>query len=302
MRIWPNHWVVVLAGIGLAVPHVASAAPTLGFREDFPAANLTGTWSSQAITGNPGTGGLGGLNDGYLLVARTFPAQLGAVSFGPEYNGDWRAPGITQVRLWLTDANTDEPLEIHLATGNSANFWQYNVGFLPPSGSWAEFVVDLTDETNWTRIIGLSGTLSEALQAVDRVLIRHDNAPYTHPPDVLQGDFGIDHIVLTDGLVGVADLAHGRSRPIELGAPFPNPSRGPVTFSLVSADASPIRLEVVDVSGRHIRGVELPPAAGPRLWMWDGRDDRGTDVAPGSYRVRAWGASSGTSRSLVRVR
>lgn len=292
----------VVAGL-FAAAASAVAQPVLGFREDFPAVSGTGTWAGGAITSNPGTGGLGGINDGYLDVSRDFVASLGTVSFGSEYQGDWTTTGITQIRVWLTDPGADQALEIHLGIGNMENFWQYNAGWLPPSGAWAEYVADLSSSANWTRIIGTTGmTFTQALQFADRLHLRHDNFPYTKAPDGVLGDFGMDHIVLTNGTAGVDEGGPRDGSPIDLAPPFPNPSRGPVTLSIAQREAGPVRIEVVDVGGRRVRAAELPSAgAGPRLWLWDGRDGRGARVAPGAYRVRATGPSGGTSRSLVRI-
>src|SRR5204863_8788804 len=110
--------------------------------------------------------GVGGVGDGYLLLSSTNVTHFGKQSSGPEYAGNWSAIGITQVRVWLNDVNAADPLEIHFATGHGdfttgpQNFWQYNVGFIPPSNKWAEFVVDLTS-ANWTQIFG-PGTFADA--------------------------------------------------------------------------------------------------------------------------------------------
>ena len=293
---------LLFVAAGLLTAASAVAQPTLGFREEFPAMNGTGTWAGGAITSNPGTGGLGGINDGYLVVSRDAAASLGTVSFGSEYQGDWTTTGITQIRVWLTDHGVDQQLEIHIGIGNMGNFWQYNPGWLPPSGAWAEYVADLSSSAGWTRIIGTTGTFIQALQGADRLHLRHDTAPYIQQPNALLGDFGMDHVVLTNGTVGIDGGGPRAGSPIDLAPPFPNPSRGPVTLSIAQREAGPVRIEVVDVGGRRVRAAELPPAsAGPRLWLWDGRDDRGARVAPGAYRVRATGPSGGTSRSLVRI-
>ncbi len=280
----------------------AAAAPTLGFREDFPAVAGVGTWSGGAIYSNPGSGGLGGINDGYLVVSRDVLAQLGTFSQDTMYVGNFSAAGITQIRMWLMDTGADEALNIHVSIGNVGNFWQHNPGWQPPLGQWAEFVADLTNAGNWTRIIGTSGTFAQALQSVDRLHIRHDLPPFAQQPKLLLGDFGVDRILLTNGLVGVEDFAPRTGQPVELAPPFPNPSRGPVTLSIAQRHQGRVRIEVLDVGGRRVRVAELPEAkAGPRLWLWDGRDDRGARVAPGAYRVRAIGPSGGMSRALVRI-
>ena len=64
----------------LACPLSASAAPTLGFVENFPGTSI-GTWFGGASYTNPGTGGVD--NDGYLRITRTgFAGQLATRSDG----------------------------------------------------------------------------------------------------------------------------------------------------------------------------------------------------------------------------
>jgi hypothetical protein len=293
---------------GLALTTLAGpvgADPTLGFVEYWPGTS-TEFWSSQAINTNPGTGGLFGAGDGYLRVSTVGAAttHLGSASFAPEYDGDWQAAGVTRVRLWLNDVGADDPLEIHFAIGNGFNFWQYNPAFLPPHGQWAEFVVDLTNAAAWTRIIGF-GTFDAALQTVNRILVRHDNAPFMQTPDGLVGDFGIDRLLLTNasGIVGVPDARPAVAQALRLEAPTPNPSRGAVTFALQVPDGSPVRIEIVDAGGRLVRRAELAAGApGARSWVWDGRDDAGRVTPAGYYQVRAVGRAGGMSRGLVRVR
>ena len=201
------------------------------------------------------------------------------------------------------------PLEIHFSLGRAplfpdpGNFWQYNVGFIPPPNQWKEFVVDLSSPVDWTQIIG-SGSFANALTTVNRVHVRHDQAPFLQAPDPIAGDFGMDHLLLTNGVVGVEPgrgVAVGR--PVQLARPAPNPSRGSVTFALESFESGPVHLQIVDAGGRLVRQAELPEGgAGARIWSWDGADDHGRRVAPGYYRIRAWGAAGGTSRPFIRVR
>jgi hypothetical protein len=279
----------------------AAAAPTIGFVERFPGTSLQG-WAGGAVESNPGTGGLAGAGDGFLRfqTPNGFQHNLGVRSSGTEYLGNWTAAGIKQVRLWLRDVDQDDALEIHFSVGGLANLWQYNVEFLPPTSQWAQFVVDLTSPANWTQIVG-TGTFASALAAVEVVHVRHDNAPYVQQPDPLDGDVGLDQILLTDGLAGVPQPASA-ARALELAPPAPNPSRGSVTLALESFDDGPARIEIVDAAGRLVRRHEHAAGApGLRTWTWDGRDAAGRLAPPGWYRVRAIGAAGGTSRSLVRV-
>ena len=284
----------------------ANAAPTLGHIEHFPGTSI-GTWSNiSTALSNPGTGGVNGAGDGYLVITSATPTNLGAMSTGSEYAGNWTAAGIDRVTLWLNDIGADDPLEIHFAIGDaregSGNFWQYNVGFIPPLHSWAQFTVDLRSSSAFTQIINTTGgTFDAALANVTHILVRHDLAPYVKNPNTLAGDYGVDEIMLTTGTTGVDLPAAGALQPVQLAPPRPNPSRGPVALTLDSNGAEPIRIEIVDVTGRAIRHATLEAAPGPRIWTWDGADDSGVRAAAGYYRVRAYSASGGTSRPLVRL-
>ena len=285
----------------LAAPG-AIAAPTLGFVETFPGTSLSG-WDGGAAEVNPGTGGTGGATDGYLRFSTPNGTvhNLGADSGGLEYVGNWSAAGITQVRLWLNDVGTDDPLEMHFVIGKAfTNVWQCNLAFLPPLHQWAEFVVDLSSSANWTQTQGI-GTFAQALQDVDRVHIRHDKPPFVQGPDPLDGDVGLDHVLLTNGNVGVEPIAQV-PRALALAAPAPNPSRGDVTFSLETFEAGTVRLEVVDAAGRLVRHTQLASAGPGTLgWTWDGDRDDGRPTPAGFYTVRAIGRAGGVSRGLVRI-
>jgi hypothetical protein len=291
-----------LALLSAAGPAFAGA--TLGFIERFPGTS-TNSWTGGSQISNPGTGGVDGAGDGYILIS-TLPVagKLGAYSDGPWYAGDWTAAGITQVQLWLNDVNAPQPLEIHFSLGNSAlgNFWQYNVGFVPVNNVWTQFTVDLTNATNFTKINTGTGTFAQALAAVDKIHVRHDLAPFTtQAPNTIAGDFGLDDVLLTDGTASVGPRP-GAASPLKLAPPAPNPSRGPVALRM-DVPGGAVHIQIVDVTGRILRHAELPDAgAGPRIWMWDGADDAGRAVAPGAYRARAVGPTGGMSQPLIRIR
>jgi len=268
----------VLLVAALSWAAAAAAAPTLGFIEDWPGTS-TSSWglTGGSATSNPGTGGVGGVGDGFLLVSNQIAAPLGTFSSGSEYVGDWVAAGITHVIVFLNDVGNADPLEIHFSIGVEAavgrNFWQYNVGFIPPLHAWREFDVNLTSAANFTQIHG-TGTFASALTAVDRIHLRHDpNPPAINiQPDPIAADFGIDRLVLSNVPAGVTPGSRvATARPVQLARPWPNPSRGGVELALEAFESGPV----------HLRGRMVPP---------------------GSYRARAWGGSGGTSRPLVRIR
>jgi hypothetical protein len=311
----PHHrsLAVFVIAVLLAAPALralpATADPVPGFTEHWPFFSGDG-WGGSDFYTNPGTGGVLGASDGFLTIttpgpAPSFKTNLGAMSGGPEYMGNWIAAGIVQVKFWLQDVGNPDPLEVHFCIGNDTNFWQYNTGFIPPAGSWSQFTVDLTSAANWTQIInhlGAGGTYDSALKTVDRVLIRHDHAPFTQNPDTIRADLGVDELMLVGGSTGVPGGGPAVARPVDLAAPWPNPSRGPVTFAFQSFDRSPVQIVIVDAAGREVRRARIESGmAGPQVWTWDGLTDRGGPAPSGYFRVRAFSAAGGTSRPLVHI-
>lgn len=178
-----------------AAPAVSTAQPTPGFIETFPGTSVQG-FSGGSQYANPGTGGFQGAGDGYLRVTTPALSNWGAHSaLNPNFAGDYAAAGITSIAFRANDVGTDEQFELHLAIGNTGNFWQYDTGFAPPNGSWGLHTVPLSGPAGWTQIVG-TGTFADALQNADRILIRHDVAPYVSNPNPIRGDAGIDHIHL----------------------------------------------------------------------------------------------------------
>ncbi len=207
-----------IAAIGCAALAPAPALAVVdGFVEDF--ASGTAGWSSQISNTNPGSGGVGGAGDGFLRLDLATPFAFGSAGRGPNYTGDYLAAGITAIELSLNDVDSDQEFEIHVAIGNPANFWQFNTPFVPPEESWGDFVVDLTDASGWTQLSG-TDTLENALRSADRLLVRHDPAPFAavgQMPDPIAGEMGIDRIRFVPGpsvigMLGAASLGALRRR------------------------------------------------------------------------------------------
>ncbi|NOT34842.1 MAG: hypothetical protein HOP12_11825 [Candidatus Eisenbacteria bacterium] len=294
---------VALASSSL-VP-LALSAPTVGFQETWNNGLLNGwTGGFELEYTNPGSGGVGG--SGYLRVnAPPPPKNVGTRSNGAEYFGSWSRPGITSVRMSLSDLGTSDAFLLHLSVGSNASLFQHNVGFVPPVSGWAEYVVDLTQPGDFTQIITPPGgaTLAQALDTVQVVLIRHDLAPYVMSPNTAFGDFGVDNLQLVGSGVSVDPVRRPptTNRPVELAPPAPNPARGRVTLHFTSPVTADVTIRIVDAAGRLVRRELIRGASGSRQWVWDGRDDHGTRAPAGVYRAIAASPMGGMSRSFVRI-
>ena len=68
--------------------------------------------------------------------------------------------------------------------------------------------------------------------------------------------------------------------------------------------SSPVTLEVYDLGGRRVRGLEEEPMkpAGRYQTVWDGRSDTGAHVTAGIYFFRLRAGNRVASRKVVLVR
>jgi len=198
--------------VALVAFAAASGAPAaeLGFTTDFNSGTTEGWGGGSEVYEPLPSGGVGGSDDGYLRVGNeTFPGFLGVRSLEPEYTGNLLADGVTGFSFWLRDVGPNDNTEIHVGVGTALiNFWIYTIGFQPPDDGWTEYTVDITSSANWVRIHG-SGTFANALQNSDRLLFRHDVAPFGPNPPAIQADFGIDRIKVLPEPGGLGLLALG---------------------------------------------------------------------------------------------
>jgi len=85
--------------------------------------------------------------------------------------------------------------------------------------------------------------------------------------------------------------------------PWPNPANPATAVALVINDPGHWRLNVYDLAGRRVATLhdgEL--TAGQHTWRWQGRDQRGQQVASGNYLVRATSRGQQLVRGLTVVR
>ncbi len=120
----------------------------------------------------------------------------------------------------------------------------------------------------------------------------------TDPLDVGLPPF--DLVIVGDAVTGVGNT------PTELGltlrmASKPGGSETLIAFTLPGGGSA--RLDIYDVSGRHVRELERGPLGeGEHVAPWDGLDSHGRPVASGVYfvRVEAGGASATAKVMLLR--
>jgi hypothetical protein len=188
--------VLAVLVVALLPAGIARALPVLGHVDDFKAAGVAG-WGGGTPASNPGSGGVDGDGDGYLLLSNAFAGNFGTKSGTTAYMGDFTAAGINLISFYLNDVQTPQSFSLRLLIvgGFPETTWQYNTGFAPPNNQWQRYSVSLTDETQWTRIIGTL-PFAQVLSSVTRIHFRHDLPPYAQFPDAIAGTLGIDNIEL----------------------------------------------------------------------------------------------------------
>ena len=83
----------------------------------------------------------------------------------------------------------------------------------------------------------------------------------------------------------------------------PNPFRDDARLTLSLPSPASLEVEVLDVTGRHVRTLAHGmSAAGPRTLRWDGRDETGRTLPAGLYLVRARTPEFTRVTRLARVR
>lgn len=95
-----------------------------------------------------------------------------------------------------------------------------------------------------------------------------------------------------DGPIGDASIAVS-----------PNPARGACSVRFTQRESGLARVSVLDPQGRTVRRLpQVWSPAGSHTLGWDGRDDAGAPVNPGTYfmRVLSGGRTSSASVTIIR--
>lgn len=89
---------------------------------------------------------------------------------------------------------------------------------------------------------------------------------------------------------------------LQLGAPVPNPFRVGLRLDFALPAEGDVVAEVFDVHGRCVWQRSMAGAgAGAHSWVWDGRTDRGAQLAAGVYFVRIESGGQAVRRKVVRL-
>jgi len=114
------------------------------------------------------------------------------------------------------------------------------------------------------------------------------------------GEVGQDGSITLHG--GVTIVVGGAAVPVRafLAPAAPNPFNPSTRLEFGIVTAGPMRLDVFDARGRHVRTLAQEAATpGIRRMTWDGRDDAGKGVASGVYVARLQTAGTTQTRRMT---
>jgi hypothetical protein len=115
---------------------------------------------------------------------------------------------------------------------------------------------------------------------------------------------GLEHVLdlpLEQGSVTAIDPSPRRTTLVLRAAP--NPFNPITTLFFELSEPALMRLQIFQIDGRHVTTlVDGPRRAGPQRVTWRGHDDRGVDVASGTYLARLQVAGTTRTQKLVLLR
>ena len=177
-------------------------AVDVGHVDDFTNADDLADFSGGSFLSNPGTGGVGGDDDGFLRVENLFNGHFGTRSASAPYIGDWNDSGAQGISFWIKNLGTTH-LEMHLGIGSSFTWFQHNTGHVA-TPEWTKVIVTFDNPPEGTPTQG-SGSFSSNLDFCDRINIRHDLPPFVQSPNNTTGVLGIDRIKILGPCPGDAN-------------------------------------------------------------------------------------------------
>jgi hypothetical protein len=129
----------------------------------------------------------------------------------------------------------------------------------------------------------------------DRELLRiESDSPILSAPRIVEAEINEGRIPIT---TSNTPTAFGLSQNV------PNPFNPRTVIRFGVPEASPVRLAVYDINGRHVRTlVDGPTEAGHHAVVWNGADALGREVATGVYMYRLTGTEGSLVRRMLLVR
>ena len=124
----------------------------------------------------------------------------------------------------------------------------------------------------------------------NQVVLRlfRNNQEYLLKPELQNNSkniFGKDASIFvsaqTELAIGITEL--GQSVSVKC---YPNPFKEQLTIEVAISDASILDVEVFDVGGRLVRNLFHGNEIGTKTLFWDGRNDQGIKMVPGSYFLK----------------
>lgn len=186
---------IALAGAVLAALTAHGQVSTSTF-DDFQD-GTTMFWGGGADPVNVPTGGPGGVDDKFLQITSRggigAGSRLAVNNFESRWIGDYRAAGVTAVKLWLKNLSNEQlSMRIVLFQGTFDRFTSNNEVVLAPQQDWTlvSFPIGPSD---LVRVQG-SITYDQLIVNVNEVMVRHDADPPSAGGDAIVASAGLDNI------------------------------------------------------------------------------------------------------------
>jgi hypothetical protein len=170
-------------------------------------------------------------------------------------------------------------------------------------------------------VLSVERNFNQKVPAGGRFILRYDDGPGLgtsepvtlifsstgYEPDTVMTSITYGNTITMTGLVDgiwltpIVSAAGDAPAPLtELRGNHPNPFNPSTTIEYVLGAAGPVRLEVFDAAGRHVRTlVDRTEAKGDHAVAFDGLDDRGQRLASGVYLYRLQAGSVTQTRKMV---
>ncbi len=112
------------------------------------------------------------------------------------------------------------------------------------------------------------------------------------------------HLETSVGDPGSVDDSPLYTRVVDLSQNMPNPFAGNTQISYALPSPAPVDIAIYDAGGRQVRSLvsSAGQRAGNHVVHWDGRDDLGREVAPGTYFYRLDAGGELLTRKMILAR